>query len=76
MTTTDRRESLCDHKYPFCQRVGDIVLSRKPNADGLVKVDRYCDCLFCGPFVVELLIVPIYKDGELVRHDFPKLTDV
>lgn len=63
-----REECPCQCLCPCCTRIGDRVISRKPKRNGLVRVERYCDCLFCGPFSFELEIMPEFIDGEMIRH--------
>lgn len=57
----------CKCKCPPSTRIGDRVISRKPKRNGLIRVERYCDCLFCGPFSFEVEVLPEFKDGKLDR---------
>lgn len=59
----------CNHKCPIVVRIGDRVISRKPKRNGTVRVERYCDCAFCGPYSVEMEILPDYpfdKSNRLI----------
>jgi hypothetical protein len=73
MARIQRCDIPCDCEYPLCQRVGDVVLSTKA-VRGKVLVDRYCDCLLCGPYVFQEEIMAQYDyDGRLITKD---LTDL
>lgn len=62
-------ECPCDHKCPVVVRIGDRTISRKPKRNGMVRVERFCDCAFCGPYSVEMEVLPSYYDNskELIR---------
>ena len=60
----------CDCVYPFLQLVGDVVIG-KPNDAGKVLANRYCDCIFHGPFVVKVETKARYDEwGDLISRDF------
>jgi hypothetical protein len=59
---------MCDCNYPMSTVVFDEIVSRKPKKNGMVTVNRYSDCMMCGPFVDRIETVPKYVEGELVRR--------
>jgi len=50
MSTRKPLTRRCQHDYPIVTRIADRPRSRRPNRRGGYVVDRFCDCLFCGPF--------------------------
>ncbi len=63
-------ECQCDD--PICSTIAYRTLSRKPKRNGMVRVERFCDCLNCGPFSYVMEAAPIYVAGLLVRATISK----
>jgi len=55
----------CEHGYPLAVVSVDVVVVPKLKIKpGYMVVDRYCDCLLCGPFKSRMEVV---RD-QPVRH--------
>lgn len=70
---SSQERRMCNCPYPIQVGVQDVLVSQRPKKNGLVTVDRYCDCMFCGPSVERVDILPAYnKHGQLViENDWP-----
>ena len=48
---------MCDCPHPLCTTTADVYRSRRPKKNGCWTVDRWLDCLFCGPHKERIEVV-------------------
>lgn len=61
---------MCDCKYPIVAVTADVYVSGRLKKNGCYAVDRWLDCLFCGPHAerVDILAPPQKNPDTWTNH--------
>lgn len=57
--SSERSQEPCNCGYPMVIRIRDVAVGKKRKRNGFYTVDRYFDCIICGPHVCRTEVVEI-----------------
>ncbi len=55
----ERSQVPCNCGFPLAVRTRDVAVSKRRKNNGYYSIDRYFDCILCGPHVTRAQVLEI-----------------